>query len=108
MNNRQYYEEFQKQVDSDLTSLLKFLPTIVPCNDDDKKLLSIGTDMLESMLKDVKDGNLNDVFDMESVIDDWDKLNANYFNSPNNKDIMDLMDDIVEKYGNEQGEYSDE
>ena len=108
MNNRQYYEEFQKQVDSDLTSLLKFLPTIVPCNDDDKKLLSIGTDMLESMLKDVKDGNLNEVFDMESVIDDWDKLNTSYFNSPNDKDIIDLMDDIVEKYGNEQGEYSDE
>ena len=108
MNNRQYYEEFQKQVDSDLTNLLKFLPTIIPCDDDDKRLLSIGTDMLESMLKDVKDGNLNDVFDMESVIDDWDKLNTSYFNSPDNKTVMDLMDEIVQKYGNEQGEYSDE
>ncbi len=108
MSNRKYYEEFQKQVSYDLTSLLKFLPTIIPCNDDDKKILSIGTDMLESILKDVKDGNLNEVFDMESVIDDWDKLNDNYFNSPSDKDIMNLMDDIVEKYGNEQGEYFDE
>lgn len=108
MNNRPYYEEFSKQVESDLTTLLKFLPTIIPCNEEDNRLLSIGTDMLESMVKDIKNGRINEVFDMDSVIEDWDKLSESYFNSPNNKTTLDIMDEIVQKYGEEVEDEFDE
>ena len=68
---------------------------------------SLGTYILKKTIGEPFDLSIIDI-DYELDKDDWDKLNDNYFNSPSDKDIMNLMDDIVEKYGNEQGEYFDE
>lgn len=97
MNNQNIYDEFRREVSMSINSLLHYLTIAVPANQQDAKMLSIGKDMLETMVEDIKGPGINDVFDMDTIVENWEDISSKF--RQGNEDIGALMNDIMETYG---------
>lgn len=98
------YNKIKTEVSVSLETLMNYISIIAPVNEEDKKILSIGFDMMKSMNKDVNNpSTITDALDMNAMIRDWDKIESK-LDDASHMGIIKLMDNIAESYSIPEGE----
>lgn len=76
--------DFRKTVGLQLSTLIKYLPAIVPIDKNDEKILSIGLDMLVGLHDDLMNGDtttLSEILDLEAISEEWPAISAKFMHS---------------------------
>lgn len=101
------YNMIKAEMYSNLDILMNYMAIIVPTSDDDKKILSIGYDMLKSMKEDMGNpSTIHDVLDIDALIKDWDVIEAK-ITDVSGYGITKIMDQIAEAYSIPEGDDDD-
>lgn len=94
-------DDIKSCVITDLTNIIRYIPVAIPENDDDKKILNIGQDMFKCMIDDINNGQISSVFDITSLMQDWETLRPK-LTTMNNKEVYDIINKITEVIEDEE------
>ena len=99
MGNDINVEQFKKALTTNLKLLKDYIPVMIPKDEDDKKIMRLGTDMVDCIIKDLEYNRIpnDEIFNVEKVRNDWDILKTRLVDL-NSKDVYDAIGDISDEY----------
>lgn len=97
--------EFKEELLKNLKVLVDDIPMFVPANDIDKKILTIGLDMLSTLKTDIENaktiGELSRYIDIGKIEDDWEQIKTQVMNI-NSSEVRIALSDVVDKLIDEE------
>ena len=99
MGNDKNVEQFKKALSTNLKLLKDYIPVMIPKDNNDKKIMRLGTDMLDCIIKDLESSRIPDdeIFDVDKVRRDWEVIQTR-LTDMNSKNVYDAIGDIADEY----------
>jgi len=96
-----YINEFKEELVSNLSTLVKIIPLFIPADDIDKKILTVGLDMLETLKNDIEAtetiGELSRYVNISKLEENWEDMKEKVTNI-NSSEVRVALNDIVERF----------
>lgn len=93
-------EDFRKIVATELSTLITYLPAIVPINDNDEKILNLGLDMLTELRNDLVEGDYNtlsQILDLDAISEEWATTYSKFMHVFSSE-VYDAQRELEERY----------
>lgn len=99
MGNDIAVEQFKKALSTNLKMLKDYIPVMIPKDKDDKKIMQLGTDMIDCIINDLNSNRIPDdeIINVDKVRRDWLSLQEKLTHA-NSKTVYDTISDISETY----------
>lgn len=98
-------EEFKNALSVNLRILKDYLPVIIPKDENDRKIMNLGADLIDCLIKDLHSSTipLDEIVNVTKVKTDWSKLEKSLLDA-NSREIYDTIYDISDAYSCMEGD----